>query len=212
MRKRVGNLKIMSWQLPSIIKVSSTIIVADRMQNMIIQGVPLNSKIPLQTLCMIAIVHSMYVNAWVFEYVLAKYYGNCIKLKYVWVGSEGFIMGHYNFPIITLYVFTKYLLKQWLSSKVIETWPNTVAITNLMSYFTFPSSFDVKITFYCIKSLLCLFLQNWVGRTICNFIYLFVFLGNCKKTFSISMKEIIKNILCSYCEIIYHTKINTSVR
>jgi hypothetical protein len=109
-------------------------------------------------------------------------------------------------------VFTKYLLKQWVSSKVIETCPNMVAITNQMSYFAFPSSFDVKITIYCIKSLWCLFLRNWVGRTMSNFIYLFVFWETAKKIFSISMKEIIKNILCSYCEIIYHTKINASVR
>ena len=71
---------------------------------MIIEGVPINSKIALQTLFMKASVHSMYVNVCVFEYVLAKYYGICIKLKYVWVVSEGFIMGNYNFPVITLYV------------------------------------------------------------------------------------------------------------
>ena len=70
-----------------------------------------HSKIVLQTLCMIVIVHSAYVNGCVFEYVFDKYYGNCIKLKYVWVGNEGFIMGHYNLPIITLYSFYQIFIK-----------------------------------------------------------------------------------------------------
>ena len=92
-----------------------------------------------------------------------------------------------------------------LSSKIIETWPNTVSITNLMSYFAFPSSFDVKITIYCIKSLLFLFLQNWVGRTICNFIYLFVFLGNCKKHFQYPWRKSLK-IFCVVIAKLYTTQ------